>query len=100
MLNNFRRIFLFDENSLNSNSSDTSLRTPSQSTTPIDDYSLQSSGTQGSSNGIYEDHPGLNPSSERIVELQSDIHEKLTELMPNKSAQDVMVASEDRKSVV
>lgn len=94
MLNNFRRIFLFDENSLNSNSSDTSLRTPSQSTTPIDDYSLQSSGTQGSSNGIYEDHPGLNPSSERIVELQSDIHEKLTELMPNKSAQDVMVASE------
>ena len=94
MLNNFRRIFLFDENSLNSNSSDTSLRTPSQSTTTIDDYSLQSSGTQGSSNGIYEDHPGLNPSSERIVELQSDIHDKLRELMPNKSAQDVLVASE------
>lgn len=94
MLNNFPRIFLFDENSLNSNSSDTSLRTPSQSTTNIDDYSLQSSGTQGSSNGIYEDHPGLNPSSERIVELQSEIREKLTELMPNKSAQDVMVASE------
>ena len=48
---------------------------------------------KGSSNGIYEDHPGLNPSSERIVELQSDIHEKLTELMPNKSAQDACGAN-------
>lgn len=71
---------------MNENESDTSLLTPSQSTTPIDDYCLQSSGTQGSSNGIYEDHPGLNPSSERKVELQSDIHDKLTELMPYKSS--------------
>lgn len=86
MLNNFRRIFWFDEKSMNENESDTSLLTPSQSTTPIDDYCLQSSGTQGSSNGIYEDHPGLNPSSERKVELQSDIHDKLTELMPYKSS--------------
>nr|YP_010173068.1 ATP synthase F0 subunit 6 [Scyphiphora hydrophyllacea]QSJ48308.1 ATP synthase F0 subunit 6 [Scyphiphora hydrophyllacea] len=95
MFNNFRRIFLFDEGSLNSNSSSaTSSRTPSQSTTTISDYSFPSSGTSPSCEGIYEDHPGLNPSSERIVELQSDIREKLGELMPNKSAQDVLVASE------
>nr|ULQ69941.1 ATP synthase F0 subunit 6 [Thurnia sphaerocephala] len=91
MLNNnsFRRIFLFDENSLNSNSS----ITPSQCTTTISDYSSQS-GTQGSTVGIFEDHPGLNPSSERIVELQSDIHEKLKQLMINKDPQDVLVAAE------
>ena len=45
-------------------------------TTTINDYSFQSSGTQGSSHGIFEDHPGLHPSSERIIELQSDIHER------------------------
>ncbi|KAH0704764.1 hypothetical protein KY285_019042 [Solanum tuberosum] len=36
----------------------------------------------------------LNPSSERIVELQSDIWAKLGELMPNKSAQEVLEAAE------
>ncbi|VFQ93860.1 unnamed protein product [Cuscuta campestris] len=90
-----QRIFRFDEDSLNSSSSAYS-RTDSQSTTSINDYSVQSSGTKVSSpsHGIYEDHPGLNPSSERIVELQSDINNKLAELMTNKSAQDVMVAAE------
>nr|UBT67920.1 ATPase subunit 6 [Panax quinquefolius] len=44
--------------------------------------------------GIFEDHPGLNPSSERVVELQSDIHAKLGELMANRSAEDVLVATE------
>ncbi|KAL7174067.1 hypothetical protein ACSBR2_033341 [Camellia fascicularis] len=48
----------------------------------------------GSSHGIFEDHPGLHPSSERIIELQSDIHEKLGELMINRSPEDVMVAAE------
>ncbi|RWR97723.1 ATP synthase F0 subunit 6 mitochondrion [Cinnamomum micranthum f. kanehirae] len=43
---------------------------------------------------FFEDHPGLNPSSERIVELQSDIHAKLGELMINRSPQDVLVAAE------
>ena len=89
MKNKFPRIFLFDENSLNSSA--TSSITPSQSTTTITDSSLQSSDTH---DGLFEDHPGLNPSSERIVELQSDIHEKLGELMINKSAQDVLVAAE------
>nr|UJP68037.1 ATPase subunit 6 [Evolvulus alsinoides] len=46
------------------------------------------------SHGIYE--AGLNPSSsERIVELHSDIHKKLAELMPNESAQKVLVAAEN-----
>jgi F-type H+-transporting ATPase subunit a len=85
------RIFSFDEDSLNSSSSS---RTPSQSTATINDYSLQSTSTQGSSDGIYRDHPGLNPSSERIVELQSQIHEKLDELMINKGSEDVQVAAE------
>jgi F-type H+-transporting ATPase subunit a len=85
------RIFSFDEDSLNSSSSS---RTPSQSTATINDYSLQSTSTQGSSDGIFGDHPGLNPSSERIVELQSQIHEKLDELMINKGSEDVQVAAE------
>ncbi|KAH0660153.1 hypothetical protein KY290_011748 [Solanum tuberosum] len=76
------RIFSFDEESLNSSA--TSATTSLQSTTTIND----------SSNGIFEDFPGLNPSSERIVELQSDIWAKLGELMPNKSAQEVLEAAE------
>jgi len=91
---NMRRIFLFDEESLQSSSSSIA---PSQSTTTITNYSLQSSDTQVSTHGIFEDHPGLNPdnnNSERIVELQSDIHEKLGELMINRSPQDVLAAAE------
>jgi F-type H+-transporting ATPase subunit a len=88
----FRRIFLFDEDSLNS--SVTSYTNASQSTTTIKDWSLQSSDTQGSSSGIFRDHPGLNPCSERIVELQYDIRQELGALMPNKSAQKVLEASE------
>nr|BAD83425.2 ATP synthase F0 subunit 6 [Nicotiana tabacum] len=88
----FRRIFLFDEDSLNS--SVTSYTNASQSTTTIMDYSLKSSDTQGSSSGIFTDHPGLNPCSERIVELQYDIRLKLGALMPKESAQKVLEASE------
>nr|AAB33492.1 ATP synthase subunit 6 [Petunia axillaris subsp. parodii] len=90
------RIFFFDEESLNSSA--TSSQTPSQSTTTISDFSLQSSDTQGSSNGIFEDHPGLNPSSERIVELQCCIRERFEELLPNNNAeaqaQEALVAAE------
>lgn len=92
MFNQFGRIFLFDENSLNSSA--TSSITSSQSTTTITNYSLQSSDTQVSTHGIFEDHPGLNPDSERIVELLSNIHEKLGELLIHKSPQDVLVAAE------
>ncbi|KAI5641194.1 hypothetical protein M9H77_00314 [Catharanthus roseus] len=40
------------------------------------------------------DHPALNPSSGRIVELHCSIHKQLGELMPNKNSQDVLVAAE------
>ena len=91
MFQKFPRIFFFDENSLNSS---TTSGTPSQSTTTIKDSSLQSSDTQGSYNGIFEDHPGLNPSCERIVELQSAIRDKLGELLSKKGPEDVMAAAE------
>ena len=107
MFHNFRRIFFFDENSLNSSSSDTAstystriTKTTDPYTTTINDSSFKSSDTSESSSssaqneGIFEDHPGLNPSSERIVELQASIHEKLRELMTNKSEQEVLVAAE------
>jgi len=79
------RIFLFDESSLNS-SSDTS-SSQSQSTTTINDYSLQSPGTQGPADGIYEDHPGLNPDSERISELQWEIRETFEQVVKNAGDQ-------------
>lgn len=79
---------------MNSTSSDTRTLSQSQSTTTINDYSLQSSGTPGSYHGICEDHPGLNPSSELIVELQAEIHEKLGELMINRGPEEVLVAAE------
>lgn len=60
----------------------------------IDSTSKMSIDSKDPYYGIFEDHPGLNPSSERIVELQSDIHEKCGELLANKSAQDVLVAAE------
>ncbi|KAK4839741.1 hypothetical protein QYF36_024553 [Acer negundo] len=87
-------------------SSDTSSRTPSQSTTNANDYSLQSpstqgssdgSSTQGSSHGIYEDHPGLDPSDEGVVEWQSAIYEKFEELMPGSSQEAVMTAAESAR---
>ncbi|GAB2236425.1 hypothetical protein Droror1_Dr00028064 [Drosera rotundifolia] len=120
MLNN-SRIFRFDENSLNSSStSDTTSTTSTnefpnpfgtsststnstlftnptnKSTTTISDSSLQSPETeQGSTAGIYEDHPGLHPdTSERIVELQSDIHQRFAELMPDRTPQEVLVMAE------
>ncbi|GAB2236577.1 hypothetical protein Droror1_Dr00028294 [Drosera rotundifolia] len=50
---------------------------------------------QGSTAGIYEDHPGLHPdTSERIVELQSDIHQRFAELMPDRTPQEVLVMAE------
>lgn len=45
-----------------------------------------------SSEGIFEDHPGLYPSSEVIVELQSDIREILEELLGNSDT--ALVAAE------
>jgi hypothetical protein len=103
-----RRVFFFDEESLNSSisdtrtlsqsqsstTSDTRTISQSQSTTTLNDYSLKSSSTQDSYHGLFEDHPGLNPSSERIVELQAEIHDKLGELMIHRGPEEVQVAAE------
>lgn len=83
-----RRIFLFDENSLNSSSTvDTSSRTASTIDTSFASASQctnfssgQASGTQDAYTGIFEDHPGLNPNDERVVYLQCMIREKCEEL--------------------
>nr|YP_011027798.1 ATPase subunit 6 [Lepidium sativum]DBA44171.1 TPA_asm: ATPase subunit 6 [Lepidium sativum] len=93
-----RRIFLFDESSLNSSSSDQS--SASQFTTTNTEKSInsssndlpsaskltnfssgQASGTQDDYAGIFEDCPGLNPSDERVVELQCAIRENCEALM-------------------
>ncbi|AEC06126.1 ATP synthase subunit a-1 (mitochondrion) [Arabidopsis thaliana] len=75
-----RRIFLFDENSLNSSST---IDTSSASTIDTSFASQctnfssgQASGTQDTHAGIFEDCPGLNPNDERVVELQCEIREK------------------------
>ncbi|XP_054789305.1 ATP synthase subunit a [Prosopis cineraria] len=96
MFNNVRRIFLFDENSLNSDTASTSSTRITNTTDPsTNDSSVFSFDTSSPDrNGIFEDHPGLNPDSERVVELQSEIHENLRELMPNNSEQEVLVAAE------
>ena len=94
-------ILRFDESSLNSSESsiisDSSSPTSSpqsQSTTTINinDSSLED---VSSSQGILGDMSGLNlnPYSERVVELQSGIHEKLGELMINRSAEQVLAAA-------
>lgn len=93
-----RRIFNFDEASLNSSLSAISERTASeqtasQSTTTIDDYSQKSCDTRDST-GIFEDMPGLNPKDERIVDLQGAIREKLGELMIDSEPSDVTAAAE------
>ena len=55
-----------------------------QSTPSVSDSSMKSSETAAPSHsethGIFEDHPWLNPSSERIVELQCAIREKFEAL--------------------
>lgn len=97
-------MFLFVENTYPQNMQytghhmqDFSRRTYSSSTSTITtESSLQSFGTRDSA-GIFEDHPGLNPSSERIVELQSDIREKMEELMINRSPDYVTAAAERGK---
>lgn len=87
-MNNFLRIFRFDENNLNSSSSSSdntsstefikkfATSSTTQSTPSVSDSSMKSSETAAPSHsethGIFEDHPGLNPSSERIVELQNE----------------------------
>jgi len=51
-------------------------------------------GIQGDSTGIYEDHPGLNPSTEEVVEYQAAIHEEMGRLMIGRDPDDVLAAAE------
>ncbi|KAK7321858.1 hypothetical protein VNO80_35520 [Phaseolus coccineus] len=46
------------------------------------------------SHGIYEDHPGLNPNSERVVELQTEIHDTIRDLMANYDEHEIQAAAE------
>ncbi|XP_030463974.1 uncharacterized protein LOC115683580 [Syzygium oleosum] len=87
-----RRIFFFDENSLNSTA--TSWESPSQSMTVITDYSFQLSDAQGSCNGVFEDHPGRNSFKERVAKLPSYAREKLKELLIKNGHEDAVVALE------
>ena len=95
-----RRMFQFDEASLNS--TDSSVHTTVSSVRTITDGSNTSNATslngiqipQRDSTGIYEDHPGLNPTDERIVEYQAAIHEVMRGLMPGRNPSDVRAASE------
>ncbi|KAG8381548.1 hypothetical protein BUALT_Bualt06G0133100 [Buddleja alternifolia] len=97
MENKSSRIFLFDEASLNS-SSDTSCRTPNhQSTTTITDYSQQSF---SSSHGIFEDHSGLNPTSERVVELQAEIGGRFVETVKSAGDEALFPEREDYVAAV
>ncbi|XP_040377496.1 ATP synthase subunit a-1-like [Oryza brachyantha] len=47
-----------------------------------------------STRGIYEDHPGLNPADERVVEYQAAIHEKMGKLMIGRNPAEVLAAAE------
>ncbi len=90
-----RRIFQFDETSLNS--TDSSVRTTASSVRTMTEGSSNGTNLNGipeDSTGIYEDHPGLNPSSERVVELHAAIHEEMEKLMIGKAPDQIQAAAE------
>jgi hypothetical protein len=51
---------------------------------------------QGGSTGIYEDHPGLNPTDEMVVEHQAGIREQMSELMRMDGEHPEVVAAAER----
>ncbi|KAF8015836.1 hypothetical protein BT93_H1396 [Corymbia citriodora subsp. variegata] len=89
-----RRIFFFDENSLNSSAA--SSETPSQSMTIVTDYSFRLSDTRASCNdgGINVDRPGRSSFSECVAKLPSHMREKLKELFIRNGHEDAMIALE------
>nr|ULQ69456.1 ATP synthase F0 subunit 6 [Guaduella macrostachys] len=100
------RIFKFDEASLNSNESSVRTMTEGSNTNPSEgsvrtmtegsntSNATNLNGIQGDSTGIYEDHPGLNPSDERVVEYQGAIREETQRLMIGRDPQEVLAAAE------
>jgi hypothetical protein len=94
-----RRLFEFDEASLNSSQSSihtttNSVKTMTEGSNASNATNVSGSGIQVNSSGIYEDHPGLNPSDERVVEYQAAIHEELGKLMIGKDPDEVLAAAE------
>jgi hypothetical protein len=80
-----RRIFEFDEASLNSTES---------SSIPTTTVSSVRTTTERSNGSVVEDHPGLNPTDERVVELQATIHEEMRRLMIGRDPHEVLAAAE------
>lgn len=89
------RIFQFDEASLNSTESSVRTITETDGSNTSNATSLNGIQIpQRDSRGIYEDHPGLDPSQERVVEYQGAIHEEMGRLMPGRDPSDVLAAAE------
>jgi hypothetical protein len=82
-----RHIFQFDEASLNSIES---------SSIPTTTASYVRTTTERSNGSVVvvEDHPGLNPTDERVVELQAAIHEEMQRLMIGRDPHEVLAAAE------
>jgi len=80
-----RRIFQFDEASLNSTDS---------SSIPTTTASSVRTMTDRSNGSVVEDHPGLNPTDERVVDLQGAIHEEMQRLMIGRDPHEVLAAAE------
>ena len=73
-----RRIFQFDEASLNSTES---------SSIPSTTGSSVRTTTDRSNASVLEDHPGLNPTDERVPDLQGAIREEMQRLMIGRDPQ-------------
>jgi len=50
--------------------------------------------TERSNGSVVEDHPGLNPTDERVVDLQGAIHEEMQRLMIGRDPHEVLAAAE------
>jgi hypothetical protein len=50
--------------------------------------------TERSDGSVVEDHPGLNPTDERVVDLQGAIHEEMQRLMIGRDPHEVLAAAE------
>lgn len=87
-----RRIFQFDEASLNSTNS--SIPTTITSSTERSNGSVVNENDAGLTVGIYEDHPGLKTNNETVVDLQGAICDQMEILMPGRDYDEVTAAAE------
>jgi hypothetical protein len=97
-----RLIFRFDEASLNSTETSVNTIASSVSIRTMTNGSNTSNANGvpiprvGGSTGIYEDHPGLNPTDEMVVEYQAGIREQMSELMRMDGEHPEVVAAAER----